>query len=384
MAVAASFTALFAMACTDAVDPMSPIHSSALSSSSSVASADFAVLANAAVSCTDGSITGSVGTLQGAPPGAFNDINCEVDGSIHLGDGFAEQAYEDFLAEYAALAEVECDEVLTGTLNDVTLTPGVYCFEAAAAVTGTLTLDGSSSDTWLFKVGTSGTGALTGTNFEVVLDGDVEECNVTWWVAEAATMTDSDFIGSILAGAAITLTRGTFHGNAWAGAAGVGDVTITGTAVTGCEAGVPEEPEEPEAEGCTPGYWKNHHGSWEPTGFSPDQTVGSVFTGASATNAAATLNKALAFPGGPRVEGGQRILLRAAVASLLNAAHPDVNFGLTVAEVISKVDAALASDNRQEMLDLAEELDALNNAGCPLDGGPPPDERGKGKGKSGR
>jgi len=235
VAVAASFTALFAMACTDAVDPLSPIHSTALFSSSSAGSADFAVLANAAVTCTGGSIVGDVGTFQAPPPGAFTDTNCPVDGSIHLGDGLAEQAYEDFLAEYDALADVACDELLTGTLDNETLTPGVYCFEAAAALTGTLTLDGSSSDTWLFKIGSLGTGALTGTNFEVVLDGGGEPCNVTWWVAEAATMTDSDFIGSILAGAAITLTRGTFHGNAWAGASGVGDVTIMGTAVVGCE-----------------------------------------------------------------------------------------------------------------------------------------------------
>jgi hypothetical protein len=40
-------------------------------------------------------------------------------------------------------------------------------------------------------------------------------------------MTDSHFLGTILGGAAITLTRGTFDGNAWAKA----DVTITGTAV---------------------------------------------------------------------------------------------------------------------------------------------------------
>jgi hypothetical protein len=49
-------------------------------------------------------------------------------------------------------------------------------------------------------------------------------------------MTDSDLKGNVLAGAAITLTRGTFAGNAWAGADGVGDVTITGTAVVGCGA----------------------------------------------------------------------------------------------------------------------------------------------------
>lgn len=262
VAVVASFAALLSAACGE---PVSPIESTVLASHASTASADFAVLANAAVTCTDGTITGNVGTFQASPTGSFTDTNCEVDGSIHIGDGRAQQAYEAFLATYAALAEADCDEVLTGTLDGVTLPPGVYCFEAAAALTGTLTLDGSSNDTWLFKVGTGGTGALTGTDFEVVLAGGADECNVTWWVAQAATMTDADFIGSILAGAAITLTRGTFHGNAWAGASGVGDVTITGTAVTGCEGTTQGRPSRKRCnqgvgngpEGCDPGN-SNH------------------------------------------------------------------------------------------------------------------------------
>jgi len=108
-------------------------------------------------------------------------------------------------------------------------------FEAAAALTGTLKLAGPADGTWIFKIGTGGTGALTGTNFSVVMAGGGQACNVTWWVAEAVTMTTSDFKGNILAGAAITLTGGTFHGNAWAGASGVGDVTIKGTATSGCE-----------------------------------------------------------------------------------------------------------------------------------------------------
>jgi len=263
VAVVASFAALLSAACGE---PVSSIDSTALVSHSSTASADFAVLGNAAVTCTGGTIIGDVGTFQTAPPGAITQTEgCVITGAVDVGGPAAVAAYNAFLATYAALAEVECDEVLTGTLDGVTLPPGVYCFEAAAALTGTLTLDGSANDTWLFKVGTVGTGALTGTDFEVVLAGGADECNVTWWVAQAATMTDADFIGSILAGAAITLTRGTLHGNAWAGASGVGDVTITGTAVTGCEGSTQGRPSRKRCnqgvgngpEGCDPGN-SNH------------------------------------------------------------------------------------------------------------------------------
>ena len=122
------------------------------------------------------------------------------------------------------------DSTLTGTLAGVTLPPGVYCFDAAATLTGTLTLAGPSNGIWIFKIGTSGTGALTSTNFSVVMANGALPCNVYWRVAEAATMTTSDFKGSILGGTAITITGGTFAGRAFAKAA----VTLTGVAATGC------------------------------------------------------------------------------------------------------------------------------------------------------
>jgi hypothetical protein len=124
----------------------------------------------------------------------------------------------------------------------------------------------------------------------------------------------------------------------------------------------------PEGEGCTPGFWKQeqHFDSW--TGFSPSQTLESVFNVPDSLGLDnATLLEALNFGGGPGVLGGAQILLRAGVAALLNAASPDVDYPLSTAEVISAVNAALASGDRDTMLDLAGVLDANNNLGCPLD-----------------
>jgi hypothetical protein len=64
---------------------------------------------------------------------------------------------------------------------------------------------------------------------------------VFWQVAEAVTMTTSNFQGNILAGADITFTGGTLNGDAWAGGKGTtvmpaGAVTLTGTIVAGCPA----------------------------------------------------------------------------------------------------------------------------------------------------
>jgi len=199
-------------------------------SSPSAAASDFAVLANAAVTGTGGSITGDVGTFLATPTGSVTMTGCPVAGTVHVGDGIATQAFNDFLNTYATLAPNPGDvcTTLTGTLAGVTLSPGVYCFDAAATLTGVLTLNGPSDGIWIFKIGASGTGALTGTSFSVDMAGGGQASNVTWWVAQAVTMTDSRFIGTILGGAAITLTRGSFDGYAWSKA----DVTITGTAVT--------------------------------------------------------------------------------------------------------------------------------------------------------
>jgi hypothetical protein len=120
---------------------------------------------------------------------------------------------------------------LTGTLAGRTLAPGVYCVSAEAK-TGVLTLNGPATASWTFKV-TDGahTGALTGTNFSVVMAGGGVACNVIWWSEAAATLTDSDLKGSILSGAGLTLTRGRLVGRALAKAA----VTLTDVAsLSGC------------------------------------------------------------------------------------------------------------------------------------------------------
>ena len=196
------------------------------------AAGSFAVLAGTEVTCTDSTVIGDVGVYPGVP---ITQTSCPVIGTIHGGDTVAAQASNDFLAASDAFRALPCDQSLA-TLDGQTLTPGVYCFDSAATSTGSvLTLDGPSNGLWIFKVGTLGTGALTGTNFTVVRkDGTPPACNSVYWsVADAVTMTDSTLTGTVLAGAAVTLTRGTFNGNAYAKTG----VTTTGAALTGCALG---------------------------------------------------------------------------------------------------------------------------------------------------
>lgn len=205
---------------------------------------DFAVLSAApldggAVTCTDSIIFGDVGSS--GPMTSVVQTNCYIDGAIVA--PVSEQVLTDFSDAYFALAGQVCDEYLT-TLAGQTLDPGTYCFTAASTTTdGVLTLKGGSNASWLFKIGTGGTGALTGTDFDVVMSNNAEACNVTWWVAEAATITRGDFKGNILAGAAITMTgeapTSPFEGRALA----TGAVTLTNSNFLGCEGGSVGGPE---------------------------------------------------------------------------------------------------------------------------------------------
>jgi hypothetical protein len=250
------------------------------------AASTFAALAGGpaagAVTCTTSTVTGDVGVVL---PGSFTNTGpCSITGTV---DPNATAAYADFLNAYTTLQyNTSCDQTLTGTLAGVTLPPGVYCFPAAATLTGTLTLNGPADGVWIFKIGTGGTGALTGTSFSVVMAGAAAgtPCpNVYWWVAQAATLTSSNFLGTILTGADITVTGGTFIGDALAGGAGTtsvptGAVTLTNSTSTACPgAGGTVVPTKLKCnqgvgngpEGCDPGNSNNHNPSNDELGGTP-------------------------------------------------------------------------------------------------------------------
>jgi hypothetical protein len=205
----------------------------------------FAVLSapttGGAVTCTDSLISGDVGSS--GVPASIVQTRCSISGALVA--PVVPQVVTDFNNAYAALGETECTKTFTAaesTLTDteLSLTPGVYCFPAAATFTRTtITLEGDSNDLWIFKVGSAGVGALTGTGLSVVMAGG-QACNVYWWVDAATTLTTSGFQGTILAGAAITATglanpTTAYNGNMLAKAG----VTLTNFSLTGCQAGVP-------------------------------------------------------------------------------------------------------------------------------------------------
>lgn len=189
--------------------------------------------------------------------------------------------------------------------------------------------------------------------------------------------------GSVLAATALAMALAFTSQGGGTATAGVVEPTTTGVAGTSTAVRTTTVVQTTTAvptgtpslgQGCTPGFWKTHTdtakypNAWPPTGYSSSQTVGSVFAVPYASLANATLAEGLAFQGGDSVEGKSEILLRAAIAAVLNAAHPNINYPLSVAGIVGTVNAALASGDGGTITALAGALDSRNNLGCSISG----------------
>jgi hypothetical protein len=108
-------------------------------------------------------------------------------------------------------------------------------------------------------------------------------------------------------------------------------------------------------QGCTPGYWKNHTGSW--VGYSPtalfDKVFGVTYYGSL------TLEQALNAKG-----GGFNALARHAASALLNSSNSNISYGLTTSEIIALVQKAVKT-NEPELI--KDEFAALNETECSID-----------------
>ena len=136
--------------------------------------------------------------VTGFPPGIVSP------GTIHTADAHAAAAQADNIVAFGFLDQ-PCDFTYPDG-QDLTplspLVPGVYCALGSFALTGNLTLTGSSG-VWIFKSDST----LTTASGSSVTGGD--PCNVWWRVGSSATLgTASEFRGNILAFASITLTSG--------------------------------------------------------------------------------------------------------------------------------------------------------------------------------
>ena len=128
---------------------------------------------------------------------------------------------------------------------------------------------------------------------------------------------------------------------------------------------------EEDFEGLTPGFWKANAEHWDAvawgcTGYSPDDLFSDVFGRTITVRARGrntitnpTLLEALNANG-----GGINALARHAVAALLNAAHPDINYPADVAYVIAATQDAIDSGDYEAQKD---EFEMWNELGGGID-----------------
>lgn len=212
---------VFAQECKNCRSDRSLIYNAPLGVSSEVAkdllggtapslgtAASFAVLGSSTVTNAGPSIiTGNVGVspgiaITGFPPGTMV-------GTPHTGDAEATQAHADLVSAYNDLTAQVCNTNISGTdLNVLTRTPGTYCFNTSAQLTGTLILDAQndSNAVFIFQIGSTLT---TASNSSVILINGAKACNVFFQVGSSATLgTGTSFYGNIIALTSNTLSSG--------------------------------------------------------------------------------------------------------------------------------------------------------------------------------
>ncbi len=195
----------------------------------------FAVLAGGGIVSADAGTT-IVGNVGSSPtPTVTGLLATQVTGTLYTAaNAVLTTAQTDLTAAYVDAAGRPSCTALTGALGTGTnanLGPGLYCYSTAALLNGTLTLTGSSTDVWIFQIGSTLT---TATGASVVFAGGASPCNVFWQVGSSATIqVGNNFAGNIMALASITLDGGTLTGRALARN---GTVTISGkeTIINGC------------------------------------------------------------------------------------------------------------------------------------------------------
>jgi hypothetical protein len=190
----------------------------------------YAVLAGSAITnIGPTNISGDIGlspgtSITGFPPGL------QSSGTTHVADALALGAQNDLIAASTSAAGRTPFVTVSGDLGGTTLVSGVYHSASSMGLTGAVTLNGGGNADAVFIFQAAST-LTTASSSSVVLENGAQACNVFWQVGSSATLgTTTNFAGSILASASITLDTGaTVNGRVQAisGAVTMDDNTVT-------------------------------------------------------------------------------------------------------------------------------------------------------------
>jgi ice-binding like protein len=201
----------------------------------------FGVLGNSAVTGATGTgvlVGGDVGSSPTPTISNFPPSSTTPPFTVHFtNDGVVQQAHTDAIASYNALLIQGPGTVLPDNLATVgALGPGIYSFVSGAPdlpASATLTLNGTGI--FIFNVASS----LTANVLSNVV-GTANPCDIYWRVGTSATLNGTNFRGTVIADASITVGSGAnLAGRALAGTGATGAVTMAGSGgntIGGCSA----------------------------------------------------------------------------------------------------------------------------------------------------
>ena len=177
----------------------------------------FGALAGSTVTNTGPTVvTGNVGVFPGAAITGFFPIDGgpgNATGAYQAGNATAGQAQTELTTAFNTAAATACGTNLTGLDLGLVgaLTPGVYCFNGSAQLTGNLTLNflGNPNASFLFQIGSTLTTAAGSQVLAINTGGAGCLPNINFQVGSSATLgTTTNFAGNILADQSITLNTG--------------------------------------------------------------------------------------------------------------------------------------------------------------------------------
>lgn len=124
-------------------------------------------------------------------------------------------------------------------------------------------------------------------------------------------------------------------------------------------------------EACSQGFWRNHTDRWPPTGFSPSMLFVDAFeiSDFSSNEIPASFDHNMTLFEAANMTGGSfNQLLLQGTAALLNAAHPDIDYPLTVNQVRTVMQDAYAGemslDEARAIINSGQAVEG--ECGCPL------------------
>jgi len=197
----------------------------------------FGVLGNSAVTGSTGAgtlVAGDVGSYPSPTISNFPPSRTVAPFTVHLAaDSTVQQAHTDAQTAYNFLASQGGTPLNDNLSTNGIIGPGVYTLGAAdLPASSTLTLNGAGI--FIFNVASS----LT-INVSSAMIGSANPCNVYWRVGSSATLNGTNFFGTAIASASITVGGGTVTGRVLAGIGASGAVTMPGAGgntIGGCSA----------------------------------------------------------------------------------------------------------------------------------------------------